>query len=103
MSSVLKSRSTKPFVSCCKKTSNCSIMAFRSSDSGFSFLARAKTYFASAAGSASHLLIKCFGKIREKCYQRNITYRGAKTVVSQAFNASGLSMIIFIELKNSRK
>lgn len=72
VSKVTKSLSTKPFVSCCKKTSSWSHMAPRNSDSGFSFLANAKTYLAKAAGSASHLKkqkfsqqiisnLKCFG------------------------------------------
>jgi len=38
-------------------------MAPLNSDSGFSFLAKAKTYLERAAGSASHLIIKNSGKI----------------------------------------
>lgn len=52
---VLNNESIKGVVLSCKKTSICCSILSRSSDSGLSFLTRARTYLDNAAGSASHL------------------------------------------------
>lgn len=66
--------STNDFVFPCKNTSSCSIIPWRSSDSGRSFRTNARQYFARASGSASH--------------------SGARNPVSHCLRSSGLSMII---------
>lgn len=55
----LKRISTKLCVSDCRKTSNCCIIESFKSTMALSFLIRAITYFARAAGSASHSGSRC--------------------------------------------
>ena len=94
VSTTVKSISTKLLVSFCRKTSIWLTIDSFSSSTDLSFLIRANTYLARAAGSASHLkIIKVSWRVFLK---RGCSYRGSRWEVSQLLSSSCFSISIVL-------
>ena len=105
VSTTVKSISTKLLVSFCRKTSIWLTIDSFSSSTDLSFLIRANTYLARAAGSASHLRgesksvgVGCFLREGERgdIKRTMISYRGSRWEVSQLLSSSCFSISIVL-------
>ena len=99
VSTTVKSISTKLLVSFCRKTSIWLTIDSFNSSTDLSFLIRAKTYLARAAGSASHLTstkVSWMVCLKEKDKRIAISYKGSRWEVSQLLSSSCFSISIVL-------
>ena len=99
VSTTVKSISTKLLVSFCRKTSIWLTIDSFNSSTDLSFLIRAKTYLARAAGSASHLTsskVSWMVCLKEENKRIAISYKGSRWEVSQLLSSSCFSISIVL-------